>query len=52
MGSYLVDPEELDRWIAFFDPPVAEELALFDPPTVATFPTEPSSESGQLWSAP
>ena len=27
-------PEELDRWRSFFEPPDAEEVALFDPPSV------------------
>jgi predicted kinase len=33
-GSYPLTPEELDKWIAFFEPPDASELALFDTPTV------------------
>ena len=33
-GTYPLTPEELDKWIAFFEPPDASELALFDGPTV------------------
>jgi len=33
-ASYPLTPEELDKWIAFFEPPDANELALFDEPTV------------------
>lgn len=33
-GSYALTAEELDKWIAFFEPPDASELALFDTPTV------------------
>ncbi len=33
-GAYHMGPEELDRWTSFFEPPDADELALFDPPTV------------------
>ena len=33
-GSYLLTPEELDKWIAYFEPPDVNELALFDAPTV------------------
>ena len=33
-GSYPLTPEELDKWIVFFEPPDANELALFDSPTV------------------
>lgn len=33
-GSYPLTPDELDKWIAFFEPPDASELALFDAPTV------------------
>lgn len=33
-GSYPLTPEELDKWIAFFEPPDASELALFDEPTI------------------
>ena len=33
-ASYPLTPEELDKWIAFFEPPDASELALFDEPTV------------------
>lgn len=32
-GSYPMEPEELDRWMALFQPPDASELALFDAPT-------------------
>lgn len=34
LGSYSLTPEELDKWIGFFEPPDASELALFDTPTV------------------
>ena len=33
-GSYPLTPEELDKWFAFFEPPDASELALYDEPTV------------------
>lgn len=33
-ASYPLTPEELDKWIAFFEPPDDIELALFDEPTV------------------
>ncbi len=33
-AAYVMDPAELDKWLAFFDPPDAAELSLFDPPTV------------------
>ncbi len=33
-GSYPLTPKELDKWIAFFEPPDADELALFDEPTI------------------
>lgn len=33
-GAYLLTPEELDKWIAYFEPPDVAELALFDAPTV------------------
>ena len=33
-ASYPLTPEELDKWIAFFEPPDPSELALFDEPTV------------------
>src|SRR5450756_2348306 len=33
-GAYPMAPEELDRWRSFFEPPDAEEVALFDPPSV------------------
>ena len=33
-ASVPLTPEELDKWIAFFEPPDASELALFDEPTV------------------
>lgn len=36
-GAYPMGPEELDRWTSFFEPPSADELALFDPPTVVLF---------------
>jgi predicted kinase len=32
-GSYPMAPEELDGWMALFQPPDASELALFDAPT-------------------
>jgi len=32
-GSYPLAPGELDRWVSFFHPPDASELALFDAPT-------------------
>ena len=33
-ASYPLTPEELDKWIAVFEPPDASELALFDAPTI------------------
>jgi hypothetical protein len=33
-------PEELDRWISFFQPPDADELALFDLPRSSIVSTE------------
>lgn len=33
-GAYVMTPAQLDHWADFFEPPSAEELALFDPPTV------------------
>ena len=33
-GAYLLTTEELDQWIAFFEPPDPSELALFDEPTI------------------
>jgi predicted kinase len=37
-GSYPMTPEQFEHWLAFFEPPDAVELALFDEPTV---PAEP-----------
>jgi hypothetical protein len=33
-GSYPLTPEEFEHWLAFFEPPDASELALFDEPTL------------------
>jgi predicted kinase len=33
-GSYPLTPEDFDHWVAFFQPPDASELALFDEPTM------------------
>ena len=33
-SSYPLTPEELDKWNAFFEPPDASELSLFDESTV------------------
>jgi predicted kinase len=33
-GAYPLTPEEFEHWVAFFQPPDANELALFDEATV------------------
>ena len=41
-GAVPITREQLAGWDVFFDAPAAEELALFDPPTVAGLSCAPS----------
>ena len=40
-GSYPLTPEELDKWFALFEPPDADELALFDAATLLNIEENP-----------